>query len=196
MGGLGWVANGKLTSKRHVRREFVGSDWVPNSSTKDVAESTRLDRTDNFSGMEAMQLNPRIKALGEIVIRVRDLQRALDFYTTVIGLDVLRTFEGITFLQIANGYGGHTQIIGLFHESIPTAFKNAERGQVDIARTSLHHFAFEIDKSDYAAELDRLKGLGAEVATATHPWCHWRSIYVKDPEGNIVELVCYDETVG
>ena len=25
---------------------------------------------------------------------------------------------------------------------------------------------------------------------------HWRSIYVKGPEGNIVELVCYDEPVG
>jgi len=145
--------------------------------------------------MEVTQVNPRIKALGETVLRVRDLQRVAEFYTTVIGLDVLREFEGITFLRIANGYGGHTQIIGLFHESMPVAFHNAERGQVSIAHTSLHHFAFEIDKTDYEAELERLKGLGAEVTTATHPWCHWRSIYVKDPEGNIVELVCYDETV-
>ena len=141
-------------------------------------------------------MNPRIKALGETVIRVRDLQRVTDFYTTVIGLDVLRTFEGITFLHIANGYGGHTQIIGLFHESLPAAFKDVERGQVSISHTSLHHFAFEIDKADYEAELERLKDLGTEVTTAVHPWCHWRSIYVKDPEGNIVELVCYDETVG
>jgi hypothetical protein len=24
----------------------------------------------------------------------------------------------------------------------------------------------------------------------------WRSLYVDDPEGNTVEWVCYDETVG
>ncbi|MDN3556836.1 VOC family protein [Halomonas maura] len=140
-------------------------------------------------------MNTRIKALGETVLRVQDLQGVTEFYTNVIGLEVLRELEGITFLRIADGYGGHTQIIGLFHESMPVAFQDADRGQVSIARTSLHHFALEIDKADYEAELERLKGCGVEVTTATHQWCHWRSIYVKDPEGNIVELVCYDEAV-
>lgn len=140
-------------------------------------------------------MNPRIKALGETVLRVRDLQRVTEFYTTVIGLDVLREFKGITFLTISNGYGGHTQIIGLFHESRAVPFANAERSQVRIEHTSLHHFALEIDQADYADELARLQNLGVEVTTAEHPWCHWRSIYVKDPESNIVELVCYDESV-
>jgi catechol-2,3-dioxygenase len=31
------------------------------------------------------------------------------------------------------------------------------------------------------------------VATVEHRWCRWRSLYVHDPEGNILELVCYDE---
>jgi catechol-2,3-dioxygenase len=30
------------------------------------------------------------------------------------------------------------------------------------------------------------------VITATHEWVHWRSLYVEDPDGNQVELVCYD----
>jgi catechol-2,3-dioxygenase len=30
---------------------------------------------------------------------------------------------------------------------------------------------------------------------AEHPWVRWRSLYVHDPEGNLVELVCYDESV-
>jgi RNA polymerase sigma-70 factor, ECF subfamily len=37
--------------------------------------------------------------------------------------------------------------------------------------------------------------LGLEVETAEHPWVHWRSLYVTDPEGNQVELVCYDGSV-
>jgi len=47
--------------------------------------------------------------------------------------------------------------------------------------TALHPFAFEIDRADHQAELDRLTGLGLHVTTATHAWCHWRSIYVADP---------------
>ncbi len=62
-------------------------------------------------------MNPRIRALGETVLRVKDLQRVKRFYTDVIGLDVLREFEGIAFLKVSNGYGGHTQIIGLFRSS-------------------------------------------------------------------------------
>jgi hypothetical protein len=30
------------------------------------------------------------------------------------------------------------------------------------------------------------------VTTATHDWVQWRSLYVEDPDGNDVELVCYD----
>ena len=53
-------------------------------------------------------MNPTIKAVGETVLRVRDLEAVKKFYTDVIGLDVLREFEGITFLRVAAGHGGHT----------------------------------------------------------------------------------------
>ena len=67
-------------------------------------------------------MNPRIRALGETVLRVKDLEAVKRFYTDVIGLDVLREFDGIAFLKISDGYGGHTQIVGLFHESLPVPF--------------------------------------------------------------------------
>ena len=34
------------------------------------------------------------------------------------------------------------------------------------------------------------------VETAEHGWVHWRSLYLKDPEGNEVEFVCYNPSVG
>jgi catechol-2,3-dioxygenase len=139
-------------------------------------------------------VNPRIRALGEVVLRVRDLEAVTKFYTDVIGLDVLREFEGITFLRVAAGHGGHTQIVGLFEASLPDPF-GRHRGPVDAGATSLHHFALEIDRGDYENERKRLEDLGAEITTFEHRWCHWRSIYVKDPEGNVVELVCFDESV-
>jgi catechol-2,3-dioxygenase len=140
-------------------------------------------------------MNPRIRALGETVLRVKDLQRVKRFYTDVIGLDVLREFDGIVFLKVSDGYGGHTQIIGLFLESLPVPFARDAREAVHLEATSLHHFALEIDKKDFDAELARLKQLGVEVTTVEHRWCRWRSLYVHDPEGNILELVCYDEAI-
>ena len=139
-------------------------------------------------------MNPRIKAIGETVLRVRDLETVKKFYTDVIGLDILREFQGIAFLRVAAGYGGHTQIVGFFEASLPDPF-GTHRSSVDACATSLHHFALEIDKGDYENELRRLNGLGLETTTFEHRWCHWRSIYVKDPEGNVVELVCFDESV-
>lgn len=140
-------------------------------------------------------MNQRVRALGETVLRFKDLERVKRFYTDVIGLDVLRDFEGITFLKVADGHGGHTQIIGLFHESLPAPFPKDPRGPVHPETTSLHHFALEIDRGDFDAELARLQGLGIDVTIVEHRWCRWRSLYVHDPEGNILELVCYDETI-
>ena len=140
-------------------------------------------------------MNPRVRALGETVLRVRDLQAVKRFYTDIIGLDVLQEFEGIAFLKVADGYGGHTQIVGLFHESMPVPFPADPRQPVVLERTSLHHFALEIDRADYDAELRRLRALGLEVATVEHRWCRWRSLYVRDPEGNVLELVCHDESI-
>ncbi len=65
----------------------------------------------------------------------------------------------------------------------------------DAGTSTIDHIAFEIPFSDFANELNRLKGLGLQVETAEHAWVHWCSIYVTDPEGNQVELVCYDDSV-
>lgn len=141
-------------------------------------------------------VNAKIKGLGETVLRVKNINQMTDFYTKVIGLELIKEFDGISFLKIGEGYEGHTQIIGLFHEEMPVAFEDLPRGPVKVESTSLHHFALEISKEDYDSELDRLRSLEVPTTTATHGWCHWRSIYVTDPEGNIVELVCHDETAS
>ena len=132
----------------------------------------------------------KIKALGEIALRVNDLERMQEFYEQVIGLELLRRFPKMAFFKIAEGYAGHTQILALFDRK-----GQAEGGEVSAARTTVDHIAFTIESSDYEAEKQRLEGLGLEVSTAEHKWVHWRSIYVFDPEGNEVELVCYDANV-
>ena len=140
-------------------------------------------------------MNPRVRGLGETVLRVKDIEAVKRFYVDIMGLDVLREFDGIVFLKVSEGYGGHTQIVGLFHESLPVPFPKDPREPVRLEPGSLHHFALEIDKGDFDAESRRLQRLGVEVSTVEHRWCQWRSLYVHDPEGNILELVCFDETI-
>jgi len=123
-----------------------------------------------------------VKALGELALRVNDLDKSQSFYEDVVGLELMKRFEHSAFFRIAEGYAGHTSILALFDRKVPVA-------QVG---TTIDHIAFTIALEDYDAEKQRLEGLGLSVNTATHEWVHWRSIYVEDPDGNEVELVCYD----
>ena len=55
-----------------------------------------------------------IKGLGEVSIRVKDLDAIRDFYEEVVGLEVLRREESFVFFKVAEGYGGNTQNLALF----------------------------------------------------------------------------------
>jgi catechol 2,3-dioxygenase-like lactoylglutathione lyase family enzyme len=134
---------------------------------------------------------PRIKGLGEIALRVDDLDAMRRFYERVIGLEPLKRFENAVFFKLADGFGGHTQILALFDRSSQPGYSG-----LNAATTTIDHVAFEIERADFDAELKRLQDCGLTVETAEHAWTHWRSLYVDDPEGNRVELVCYDPTVA
>jgi catechol 2,3-dioxygenase len=131
-----------------------------------------------------------IRGLGEIALRVEDLAAMRAFYEQVVGLQVMQAFPHAVFFRIAEGVAGHTQILALFDRSAASGCGGLSREQ-----TTLDHLAFAIAVEDFAAELARLKSLGVEVSTTEHAWVHWRSLYFADPEGNQVELVCYDVTV-
>ena len=105
-----------------------------------------------------------VRALGEVALRVNDLERSQQFYADVIGLELMRRFDHAAFFRIAEGYGGHTTVLALFDRQT----------SVEQAHSTVDHLAFTI------------------ALAATHEWVHWRSIYVRDPDGNTVEFVCYD----
>lgn len=132
-----------------------------------------------------------VRGLGEIALRVRNLDAMQKFYEEAIGLTLMARTSNYAFFKIADGYDGHTQVLALFD-------RWAEPGHrgIDAAISTVDHIAFEITLADFAEEKSRLEALGLEVTTAEHRWVHWRSLYVHDPEGNEVELVCYDRSVG
>ena len=126
-----------------------------------------------------------IKALGEVAFRVNNLAQMKRFYREVLGLEVLGESPAGVLLKVAEGYGGHTQVLGLFDRSV----------HVGPERTTVDHIAFTIALEDYESEKKRLESLGLAVAVKDHEWVKWRSLYFHDPEGNEVELVCFDPNV-
>ena len=128
----------------------------------------------------------RVKGLGEVSIRVRDLDAMHKFYEEVIGLEVLRRDESFVFFKVAEGYGGHTQNLALFE---------AKSEQLNYEGSTLHHIALNVALEDFESEKVRFEGLGLKVNATVHEWLHVRSLYFYDPEGNHLEFVAYDETV-
>jgi len=136
----------------------------------------------------------RVKALGEVSIRVKDLDTMHKFYEEVVGLEVLRRDESFVFFKIAEGYGGHTQNLALF-EAEERSFLENKSIELNPEQTTLHHIALNVALDDFESEKMRLEGLGLKVNATVHEWLHVRSMYFYDPEGNHLEFVAYDDTV-
>jgi catechol-2,3-dioxygenase len=140
--------------------------------------------------LTANEKRTSVRGLGEIALRVNNMDAMQKFYEEVIGLPLLNRDANSAFFKIADGNVGHTQVLALFDRSQNPGYRGT-----NAATTTIDHIAFEIALADFTDELKRFRGLGLQVETAEHAWMHWRSLYVTDPEGNQVELVCYDESV-
>ena len=137
----------------------------------------------------------RVKGLSEVVLRVNDLDAMQHFYEDVVGLELMRRFPQMAFLKIAEGYSGLTQALALFDASLAPDIDVPHYQGLSRQQTTLHHFALAIELADYEAEKQRLEHLGLTVKTMEHAWAHSRSLYISDPEGNVVEFVCYDASI-
>jgi catechol-2,3-dioxygenase len=133
---------------------------------------------------------PSVRGLGEIALRVNNLDAMQKFYEEAIGLPLMTRVPNSAFFKIADGHGGHTQVLALFDRSKNPGYRGPEA-----TTSTIDHIAFEIALADFVGEKKRLEALGLQVETAEHAWVHWRSLYVTDPEGNLVELVCFDGSV-
>jgi catechol-2,3-dioxygenase len=136
----------------------------------------------------------RVQALGEVSIRVKDLDAMCEFYENVVGLQVLRREESFAFFRVAQGYGGHSQVLALF-TATNLGFLETKSPELDPVKTTLHHIALNVSLEDLESEKERLEGLGLKVHATVHEWLHVRSLYFSDPEGNLLEFVSYDESV-
>ncbi|GAB5447044.1 VOC family protein [Gymnodinialimonas sp.] len=138
--------------------------------------------------------------MGEIAIRCDNLARMEAFYADVLGLERMpgNAAPDIVFFRIAEGFGGHTQVLALFGNNAagdlglyPSARQAPETG----AKSSLHHLALTISYEEQDAAMAWYDSLGKAYRVEHFGWVGWRGIFTEDPEGNTVELVAYDPSL-
>ena len=118
-----------------------------------------------------------IRGLDHVVLRVADMPRALKFYGEVLGCREERRVESIGLVQLRAG----ASLIDLV-PGTPTAETSAH---------NMDHFCLRLDPFDEIAVRAHLAKHGVEAgetaerygAEGTGP-----SIYLTDPDGNVVEL--------
>ena len=130
----------------------------------------------------------RPQRLGHVVLRVRDLDRSLAFYTRVTGLKIAahKRETGQSFLS----YGDDHHALALFEAGRDDA------GPVDRRLTGMSHTGWELeDPRALDAAREALESDGMEVEQRTGG-AGRRSILFPDPDGNRVELYCDADTGG
>jgi catechol-2,3-dioxygenase len=121
-----------------------------------------------------------IKELGHVVISVKDLNDSVHFYRDVLGFkEVARLGErGVMFS------GGRT------HHELLVVQGEADAVHPDAKTLGLRHFALKIGTTDEElhAALDELAEAGVQVDHTTDHGGVTHSAYLRDPDGNRVEL--------
>lgn len=126
-----------------------------------------------------------IQGFDHIVLRVRDKDRMLAFYVGVLGLSVDRDRPELGLTHIRSG----SQMIDLITLDGPLGQKGGA-GPAATGR-NLDHFALQVRPFDEPAIRAHLAAHGLEIIEEGQRYGadgDGLSLYVRDPEGNVVEL--------
>jgi catechol 2,3-dioxygenase-like lactoylglutathione lyase family enzyme len=126
-----------------------------------------------------------VRGLDHVVLRVRELEPALHFYTRALGGVVERRIDALGLVQVRLG----ASLIDL----VPVDSPLGALGGAAPAREgrNLDHFALRIEPFDDAALRAHLKAHGVEPGEVSLRYGaegSGPSMYVRDPDGNTVEL--------
>jgi catechol 2,3-dioxygenase len=147
-------------------------------------QSTERRKPDAAAGRRAdaktpnAPIDPRV-AIGHVHLKVADLERAIDFYCGVLGLELMQRYgEDAAFLS-AGGYHHH---IGL------NTWQSRHGPPPPPGSTGLFHLALLYpDRRALADALRRLRAAGIPLDGASDHGVS-EALYLRDPDGNGLEL--------
>ena len=121
------------------------------------------------------------KRIGHLVLNVKDVEASTKFYTDVLGFEVALERPGFgTFLTC-----------GRVHHDLALFQAQEDAQQVSEGGLGLNHMAIQVEDyeelKDYYSRLQEYYEV-AELRTVDHSMT--KSIYIKDPDGNRIELFC------
>jgi len=120
------------------------------------------------------------------MLRVGDLQRSIDFYTRILGMNLLRTTErpeqkySLAFVGYGRGNADGQGEIELTYNHGVAAY--------DLG-TAYGHIALGVP--DVAAACERIRGAGGKIAREAGPVKGGSTViaFVEDPDGYRIELI-------
>ena len=123
--------------------------------------------------------------LAHTMIRVRDLEKSLDFYTRILGMQVLRQKEypGGKFTNTFVGYGPEET-----HPAIELTYNWDQEEPYDMGN-GWGHVALEVP--DVYGACEALQEAGANITRPPGPMKNGTRViaFVEDPDGYKVELL-------
>lgn len=120
----------------------------------------------------------KIERVAHVVIKVRDMERSLDFYTRVLGLKVMGSIDPmVKFLST-----------GRDHHELGLAQLGPDAPNSVFYQIGMEHFAFKLsNEEDLREAYDTLLAENVEIAyTINHGVA--KSVYFYDPDGNQLEV--------
>ncbi len=122
----------------------------------------------------------RLKRIGHVLLRVLDLERSRQFYTGVLGFEVMEQDpEHGVFMALE----GHAHTLDLFPVPDTRAAQRPAPG-----RAGVQHVAFQVDSEAALREAYwSLVDSGVAIMRAVDHVSQ-KSIYFHDPDGNVLEI--------
>ncbi len=127
----------------------------------------------------------RVRALDHVVVRSADLEASLRFYCDILGLHEERRLEELGLVQLRAG----ASMVDLVDIAGPLG--RADGNPPTASGRNVDHFALELEAFDEAAiraQLASYRVTGGEVSVRYGARGFGPSMYLRDPDGNVVEL--------
>jgi catechol 2,3-dioxygenase-like lactoylglutathione lyase family enzyme len=121
-----------------------------------------------------------VTGVNELVLEVADLDRAVRFYTEVLGLPEVERWDHRDAVWVM---AGERTRIGLWRPQVGLA---GGQGGVHV------HYAMHLPEDEYDAAVERLRTHGQDVQEEVFEDDRGRAVYVTDPGGHVVELWTWD----
>jgi catechol 2,3-dioxygenase len=126
----------------------------------------------------------KVQQIDHVAITVSDIERSIEWYTRVLGLEHRPVVEWGGYPQMV--CAGETCLALFPAPKSAQPIPNEEKHQ----QLTVTHFAFRVDAENFALARERFQELALKSDFADHGVCH--SLYINDPDGHRIEITTYE----